>query len=43
MTTLTESLDPANLSACPSCGSEILNVQGIYACSTCRWVTPEYR
>ncbi|MFB6101224.1 MAG: hypothetical protein ABEJ73_01500 [Haloplanus sp.] len=35
--------DAATRSDCPSCGSTILNVQGIHACSTCSWVTPEYR
>ncbi|WP_256474684.1 hypothetical protein [Haloplanus halophilus] len=33
----------SDLSTCPSCESDVLNVQGIHACSTCSWVTPEYR
>jgi len=36
----TESVDP---SACPSCENDVTNVQGIYTCSACNWVTPEYR
>jgi hypothetical protein len=35
--------DPTTLSACPSCESDVTNVHGIYTCSTCSWVAPEYR
>jgi predicted RNA-binding Zn-ribbon protein involved in translation (DUF1610 family) len=43
MATLTEPTDPATLTVCPACGSDVLNAQGIYTCSTCSWVAPEYR
>jgi hypothetical protein len=43
MAQLSRPTDPSQLSTCPSCDSDVLNVQGIHACSTCSWVTPEYR
>jgi predicted RNA-binding Zn-ribbon protein involved in translation (DUF1610 family) len=43
MPSLTEPTDPSTLAVCPSCGADLLNVQGIYACSSCSWVAPRYR
>jgi ribosomal protein L37AE/L43A len=35
--------DSTELSACPSCESDVTNVHGIYTCSACSWVPAEYR
>jgi ribosomal protein L37AE/L43A len=40
---MTSTTDPASLSACPSCESDVTNVHGIYTCSACSWVPAEYR
>ncbi|MFD1634076.1 hypothetical protein ACOZ4L_14685 [Haloplanus ruber] len=43
MSLSSRSTDPSELAACPSCENEVLNVQGIHACSSCSWVVPEYQ
>jgi hypothetical protein len=40
---MTPTTDPVTLSTCPSCESDVTNVHGIFTCSTCSWVAPEYR
>ncbi|WP_283102241.1 hypothetical protein [Haloplanus halobius] len=43
MVPLTGSADPTAPATCPSCGADVLNVQGIHACSACRWIDPDHR
>ncbi|MFB6107389.1 MAG: hypothetical protein ABEJ82_00950 [Haloplanus sp.] len=43
MAQLLDSEPAAAPSSCPSCDSDVLNVQGIHTCSGCPWLVPEYR
>ncbi|MFC6988762.1 hypothetical protein ACFQJD_08650 [Haloplanus sp. GCM10025708] len=43
MAQLLEPTPTSELTACPTCGHGIVNVQGIHACGSCGWVEPQYR
>jgi ribosomal protein L37AE/L43A len=40
---MTTATDPASLSTCPDCESDVTNVHGIYTCSTCSWTPAAHR
>jgi hypothetical protein len=43
MAQLLETPNTSELTACPTCGNGIVNIQGIHACESCNWVDPQYQ